>query len=547
MNFIKNISKLKGKHNGSKRQFHSPKNNKFSLNKVSEEAISENVDLNKTKIKEIFKSDMDLIIRGFQTLNNKKAVVVFIQSLVNKEVINRDILEPLMNFKLQDHSLNDFTASNTKNEVLTKILHHNGVSCADTFSNVVNSILLGCTVVIIDDLTEAFIIDTHKQEKRSITQPEQERVIRGPREGFIEQLDTNISLLRYRLPVPDFRIKEMAIGEITKSKVVVLFLENIANGDLVKEVENRLQQIQIDRILDSGYIEELIQDNPKSPFPQIQNTERPDKVVGALLEGRVAIMVNGSPFALIAPATFNQFLQTVEDYNERSLYSSLIRMIRQLSLILSFVIPSVYVAVISFHPELIPTRYMVAVTGGRAGVPVIIAIEVFLMEIIMEVLREATIRMPQLIGGALSIVGVLIIGQASVEAGFISPFTVVIIALTTLSSFTTPAYNLAVTIRILRFPLLIFSSAFGLFGLMMCLILIINHMLSLKSFGLPYMSPFSPSNWDELKDSFIRSPIRWLLDRPESLRPKNRRRATDIDFEHGEPLDDSRKRARSEE
>lgn len=322
-------------------------------------------------------------------------------------------------------------------------------------------------------------------------------------------------------------------------------MEGLTNPDLIKEVRKRLSKINIDAILDSGYLEQFIEDNHLSPFPQILNTERPDKVTANLLEGRVAILVDGSPLALIVPTVFSQFYQTVEDYTERFLLMSAIRLVRLVALVFSLVFPSLYVAIISFNPELIPTEFAAAVAGGRAGVPFPAIIEVLVIEISMEVLREATIRLPQQVGGALSIVGVLVIGQAAVAAGFASPITIVVIALTTIGSFATPAYNAALGLRLLRFPLIILAGIFGLYGVMIGIIFIANHLLSLKSFGVPYLSPLVPGKFQGMKDLLIRGPLGWMWERPAFLLPQDKIRAgskqTSDTFETKEDVPDSNK------
>ncbi|GMK37499.1 hypothetical protein PCCS19_05530 [Paenibacillus sp. CCS19] len=403
-------------------------------------------------------------------------------------------------------------------------MYHSQINTDEQYTAIIEQILRGNSVIIIEGLNRALVVNTSSIENRSIEQPATEQVIRGPREGFIEMLDKNIALIRYRLLTPELRIKTMEIGRRSKSRVAVCYLEDVANTDLVNEVYRRLSVIDIDAVLDSGYLEQLIEDNHYSPFPQVQYTERPDKVAANLLEGRVAILVNGSPLALIVPAVFNQFYQTVEDYTERFVLMSAIRIARLIALVFSLIFPSLYVAIISFNPELIPTEFAVAVAGGRAGVPFPAVIEVLIIEISMEVLREATIRLPQQVGGALSIVGVLVIGQAAVAAGFASPITVVIIALTTIGSFATPAYNAALALRLLRFPLIIISGIFGLYGVMIGFILIANHMLALKSFGLPYLSPLVPGNFQGMKDLLIRAPLTWMPERPVFLLPKDKQR-----------------------
>jgi spore germination protein KA len=475
------------------------------------------LDDNLLAIQNVFAKDTDFSSRRFHIGGRISAAVIFISSLADKEVVNRDIIHPLQVLIMPDtHSGLEW--------LLEEVLYDCSCQTATERKPVLDALLQGKTVLLVDGEEQAVILDTFKPEKRGIQQPETERVVRGPRDGFIEQIHTNISLLRYRLPVPEFRVEAMEAGWKTKTKLAICYLENVANPELVEEVKRRISDIQIDRVLDAGYVEQFIEDNPRSPFPQVQSTERPDKAVGNILEGRVAILVGGSPYALIVPSVFNQFYHTSEDYNERFMITSIIRMIRFLSLIFSLTFSSFYITVLSYHPEMIPAKFVVAASSGRAGVPFPVVIEVFLMEVAMEILREATVRMPQQVGGALSIVGVLVIGQAAVMAGFVSPITVVIIAMSTIGSFATPSYNAATSFRMLRFPLIILSGAFGLLGLATGLIFVINHMLSLRSFGVPYMSPVAPGNYQGFKDSVIRAPLRWLTDRPAQLHPLESRR-----------------------
>ncbi|MDF2667756.1 MAG: GerA spore germination protein [Paenibacillus sp.] len=465
-------------------------------------------------ISQLLGENDDFVVRRFKVMGSASAVVVFFSHMTNNT--QQEVLKPLMTIgsrreqaplegdELRDMLLNDF------------LYPSDGVT-EKKWSMLVEGILGGRTIIHVEGMEEAFMFDTRNIDKRAIDQPQTEQVIRGPREGFIEVLCTNIALMRYRLQTPDFIVKTIKLGKLTRSDVAICYINGIVNPSLVEEVNRRLSIIEIDGIMDSGYLEQFIQDNHFTPFPQIQNTERPDKAVANLIEGRVVLLVEGSPIALILPSVFTQFYQTAEDYNERFLLMSFIRLARLLALVFSLIFPSLYVAIISFNPELIPTEFAVAVSGGRAGVPFPSVIEVLIMEVSMEVLREATIRLPQQVGGALSIVGVLVVGQAAVSAGFVSPITVVVIALTTIGSFATPAYNAALALRLLRFPLIIISGVFGLYGVMLGLILIVNHMLSLQSFGVPYLSPIVPGNFQGMKDTLIRSPLWWLKRRPTML------------------------------
>lgn len=490
------------------------------LDQHADDPISSNLKENEELIKSLLGETDDLMMRRFRVFGEYDAVMLYFSDMTDTGVVNTDILKPLMN-KPDPMDGQALTAEQLRDILINDTLYHSKGSCEQKLAPVMESLLRGGTIVLIDGLSEAILIETTQVEKRSLQQPETEQVIRGSREGFIEQLGTNISLLRYRLPTTDFRVKMIKIGRVTKSRVAICFLKGIVNDALVDEVERRLSIIDIDGVIDVGYLEQFIEDNHLSPFPQVQNTERPDKAVANMLEGRVIILLDGSPFALIAPTVFSQFYQTVEDYSERFLMVSFIRLSRLLALVFSLVTPSLYVAIISFNPELIPTEFAVAVSGARAGVPFPAVVEVLIMEASMEVLREATLRLPQQIGGALSIVGVLVIGQAAVSAGFVSPITVVVIALTTIGSFATPAYNAALALRLLRFPLVFCAGMFGLYGVMVGLILIVNHLLSLKSFGVPYLSPVVPGNFEGMKDTVMRAPLWAMKKRPALLHPPN--------------------------
>lgn len=477
------------------------------------------------QIRHVFGENADFSMRRFHVFGTHAAVMFYFSNMIEQSVLNTDILKPLMRKDLEGLvGEGALDPEQLKDVLINETLYHSEGKLEARLYKLMEGLLRGQTVVVVEGLNEAFLIGTRNIEKRAIDQPATEQVIRGPREGFIELLGTNIALLRYRLQTPDFQVRTMEIGRKTRSKVAICFMQGVTNPELVEEVMDRLSMIEIDAILDSGYLEQFIEDNHISPFPQVQYTERPDKVAANLLEGRVAIFVDGSPLALVVPTVFNQFYQAVEDYTERFLLMSAIRLARLIALMFSLVFPSLYVGVISFNPELIPTEFAVAVAGGRAGVPFPAVIEVLVIETSMEVLREATIRLPQQVGGALSIVGVLVIGQAAVAAGFASPITVVIIALTTIGSFATPSYNAALALRLLRFPLIVMAGIFGLYGIVVGLILIVNHLLSLKSFGVPYLSPLVPGSFQGMKDLFTRGPLWLLKSRPVFIQPQDQRR-----------------------
>lgn len=501
--------------------------------------ISSRAEETASVIERILGPNADFSVRRFHVFGRYPAILFYFTNMTDPVTVNGNVMKPLMQAQ-PSFSARETSARRLTDFILNDCLYAIDGTTEKQISIIIESLLAGRIVAVVDGLQEAFIAGSRSVDKRSIDNPATEQVIRGPREGFVEPIGTNLALLRYRLQTPDFRMDKTIIGRKTKSEVVICYLVDVANPELVEEAKRRLSLIVIDGVLDSGYLEQFIEDNHLSPFPQVQYTERPDKVVANLLEGRVAILVDGSPLALIVPSVFSQFYQTVEDYTERFLLMSAIRLARLIALVFSLVFPSLYVAIISFNPELIPTEFAVAVAGGRAGVPFPAVVEVLIIEISMEVLREATIRLPQQVGGALSIVGVLVIGQAAVSAGFASPITVVIIALTTIGSFATPAYNAALALRLLRFPLILLAGVFGLYGIMIGLILIANHLLSLKSFGVPYMGPLVPLNLNGLKDLLIRAPLWSMTKRPFQLHPGNSSRlGSDAESKLQQPMENT--------
>lgn len=510
------IGKIKYRKTSGKSFQNSPKS---PSERLDQSVFTERLAHNLSIFEDLLGENMDLQIRRFRIQINAVSVscgLVYLDISSSKTDLNA-ILKALM-LQIDGSEQSD---DNLLDLVVSQCIPYTDVTLKRTVLDAANWVINGNSLLFLDGYREAISLSTKQFKERAIEQTPTEQTIQGSREGFIESIGTNISLIRKRMRSTNLRIKLTQLGRQTSTDVVYCYVEGIVNEKLVQEVEKRLQLVDTDALYGSGYLEQFIEDAPFSPFPQIQNTERPDKAVAAMLEGRVVILVDGSPFSLIIPAIFSQFYQTTEDYDTRFLMASMIRGIRLLSLIFSLIFPSLYISLISFNPEMIPTKFAVAVAGGRAGVPFPSIAEIFGMELIMEILREATIRLPQQVGGALSIVGVLVIGQAAVQAGFVSPITVVIVALTTIGSFATPAYNAAIALRMLRFPLMIAAGVFGLYGVMIGLIVISNHLNSLESFGIPYLSPVVPENFQGLKDTVIRMPVWSMHKRPHELQPNN--------------------------
>ncbi|MFC3799713.1 spore germination protein [Cohnella sp. GCM10012308] len=377
-------------------------------------------------------------------------------------------------------------------------------------------LLNGCALILLDGINRGLAVDAADPKARQVEEPNVQSVVRGPREGFTEVLDWNTSMLRRKLRTPDLWMETRVIGRQSRTRVVVAYLNGVVKESVLQEVRRRLDGIDIDAVLESNYIEECIQEKQYSPFPTMFNTERPDVVAADLLEGKVCILVDGTPFVLVVPALFVQFFQSSEDYYQRPDFASLVRVLRFISFFLATMTPSLYIAVTTFHQELIPTTLLYNLASQREGVPFPAFMEGLLMEVTFEILREASVRMPKTIGQSISIVGTLVIGQAAVEAGLVTAGMVIVVSITAISNFVMPAFNMGIAARILRFILMALAGAFGLYGVFLGVIVIIVKLCKLESFGVPYMTPFAPLRWRELRDGFVRVPFRWMTRRPSS-------------------------------
>ncbi|WP_026574187.1 spore germination protein [Bacillus sp. UNC438CL73TsuS30] len=462
--------------------------------------LTENIE----RLQSIYTDCSDIIFRHFLIGNKTNAALIYVDGMANTEEIDQHVLHPLMGQE---------TDSDVQS-ILKKKLTISGVSEVRTFNEVVKEVSSGNPVVLIDQQPAGFSTGLSKWEQRSIQEPTAETVVRGPRDGFIETISTNIVLIRRKIKSPNLKTKTIQVGKYSQTKVVILYMEGIADQKIIEEVQNRLNRIEIDGILESGYLEEFIKDYPYSPFPQVLNTERPDVTAASLLEGNVVILTDGTPFALIAPTTFYSLLQSAEDYYEGFLSGTLIRWLRYIFLLIALLLPSVYVAILTYHQEMIPTSLLISVAKSREQIPFPALIEALLMEITFEALREAGIRLPKNIGSAISIVGALVIGQAAVSAGLVSAPMVIVVAITGISSFLIPRYSASIALRILRFPIMFLAGTLGLVGIMLALLTIIVHMCTIRSFGIPYLQPMAPMKKSDMKDVLIRAPWWSLKKRP---------------------------------
>jgi tetrahydromethanopterin S-methyltransferase subunit G len=368
------------------------------------------------------------------------------------------------------------------------------------------------------------IVEVALDSGREVAPSENEFTVNGPQESFIESIDTNINLIRKRLPLPQLKIKEMKLGKMTQTRVSLLYIEGIVDKENLKTVEQRLSDIEFDQVIDSNSLAQMISDNQMSVFPQMINTQRPERVAAAIAEGKVAFLADGSPEAIFGPTTLVEFFSSLEDYYMSWHISSSVRLLRFFAVAFSVFATPVYVAVLTFHYELIPRDLLSTIIASRSNIPFPPIIEAIFLELTIELLREAGARLPTKVGQTIGIVGGIVIGQASVEAGLTSNILLIIVALAALASFTTPVYQMGNTIRLIRFPILIAAAFTGGVGIAFFALVTIAHLLQLKSLGRPYFEPIFPPRFTDWKDAFVRLPFNWMSSRPVYLRPQDKGR-----------------------
>lgn len=477
---------------------------------------SQDLQDNLQTIQTLLHNSADLITREFSFGNHSQvqAAVIFVDGLVNKIVINESIVKPLL---FDTHLIESQVLRESDLEYVRRSLLAVGdVSEKTGFHELIASLLFGNVIFLLDGSGSFLVIDAKGWQTRGIEEPRVEQTVRGPREGFTETLRTNTSMLRRKIHNPNLVFEQMVIGKRTHTLVCLAYVKGVAPPALVEEVKRRLNLITIDDILESGYIEELIEDSPFSPFATVGNSEKPDRVAARILEGRVAILVDGTPFVLTVPSLFIEGFQAAEDYYSRPYYASFVRLTRFIGFAITLLAPGIYVALESFHPELLPTPLVITMASAVEGTPFPAVVEALLMITIFELLREGGIRLPATIGPALSIVGALIIGDAAVKAGLIGAPMVIVVSITALSSFLVVPHTDAITL--LRFGLTIMAGFLGIYGVGVGLIAILVHLCSLRSFGLSYLAPVVPLSWPQLKDAFIRAPLRSLINRRPAIR-----------------------------
>ncbi|HYF77201.1 MAG TPA: spore germination protein [Symbiobacteriaceae bacterium] len=491
--------------------------------------IVPSLDQTRAALRLILGDSPDLIFRDMLLgKDGRRALLLFTDNLIKREQVMGMI--NVLTIKLRKENWPAQAAA------LTNFLTHRAaiateVNAANSLGDVTSAILSGDSVLLVDGLTVGVRLSTRGWEHRPPEQPLTEPVVRGPKEGFTETLSVNLSLMRRRIQSESLRIETMVLGERSRTTVAILYIAGLTLPSLVDETRKRLNRIRIDAVYESGTIEELIQDSPMSLFPLMKQTERPDVVESQLLQGKVALLTDGTPHCLTFPATFAGEMQAAEDYYQHWTAGSLMRLLRYLFLLVALLGPSTYIAVTTYHQEMLPTQLLLSLMASREGLPFPAVVEALLMEISLEALREAGVRLPRPVGQSISIVGGLIIGESAVRAGLVSPVMVIVVALTAISSFIIPIYAAGFSIRILRFPMMLLAGTLGFYGMVLGLLVISVHLASLRSFGVPYMSPTMPPTAQDMQDLMIRAPWWYMRKRPQFMPLQDRQRVG----ENGKP------------
>ena len=478
------------------------------LKNTSSDRVFPSYDVNLEYINVRFNTliNSDIVIRKFTlSARNKqyKAFIIYIDGMSSPDLISNYILKPLMlknsansfdgiqtkvisEVKTNNITVRKIKKFNISNYITECLIPQNDVRQTNKFDDIVEAVNAGNCALFVDTLDIAYNIDVKGFSQRSLDTPNNEIVIKGAQVGFTENLRTNTSLIRRYVNNENLVIESLNIGTLSKTPCAICYLKNVANSDLVNEVHYRLSNLKIDHLTSSGQLEELIQDDKRFSFPQIISTERPDKTTNLIFDGRVAIIVNGSPYILIAPATFSDFLLSPEDLNLKHQYSNFVRFLRFAAYIIAILLPGIYMSITNFHQELIPTELLYAIVSSRENVPFPILFELLLMEFSFELIREASVRVPSPVGSTIGIVGALILGQAAVEASIVSPILIIIVALTGICSFSIPDFTLSFHSRTLRFVFTMLGALVGFLGLAAGLIVYILILSDIKSFGVSY-------------------------------------------------------------
>lgn len=490
--------------------------------------LASNLNHNIKLFESIFENCNDIVKRRF-TIGKAFPMDIYLaytDNMVDRLILEQDIIKNII------HNMDELPATDQLEYVKARALQSAEINELYTFDEITQSTMSGDVILLLDGCSKALVISLKSFPGRGVPAVETEITVRGAKDSFSEQGAINKVLIRRRIKDTNLKMESLSVGIRSRTDVTISYIKDIADPDMINEVKKRLGSFTIDGILDIGMLEHLIETQWYSPFPQFQSTERPDKTASALLEGRIVLLVDNSPMALILPVTINSFFQAADDYYSRWPYVSFIRVIRYIAAFFAISFPGLYVAVTNYQPELIPTSLTLSFAAARQGVPFSILVEVLILLAAFELLMEAGVRLPSPMGNTIGIVGGLIIGDAAVSANLVSPMVVIVVAFTAIASFTIPNETFLSAFRIIKYMILFLSAVLGLYGYILGIMLVLIHLADLKSFGIPYLSPFVATNLEKdhpLSDSLLKFPIFKMPFRPVYASKQNKRRLSGYD------------------
>jgi len=484
------------------------------MENTTDSKIVSDIAINIKNIDYAFIDCPDIIKNSLYLKDNIKVYYIYVDGLVDTEILYKNFFSSIILLEQKDFNNNN-SYPVYYSEKLASI------------NPIITAVLNGNVVFLVNGVEYALSLPITKFDKREIREPEVEKNLRGSHEGFIEPLSVNKSILRRKIKNSNLKFKTCKIGSVTNQELSIAYINGIANNDLLNKLYNKISAVNFDGIIGSGYIQQIISDFKYSIFPLYQTTERPDKAVAALMEGRFVIMLDGTPVVLIAPISFFTFFQAVDDYNTHWILGSFTRITRYFAALLAILLPPIYIALASFHYYMVPLALLIPFAESRAKVPFPPIIEALIMETIIELLRESAIRLPSYIGITVGVTGGIILGQATVQAGIVSNIFLIIIGFTALASYVAPSHDMGIAIRFTRVIFMLFSSFLGIIGIVFCSTFLIAHLVTIESLGQPYFQPLSPFKFNDLKDTIIRAPFEYLKKRPNLAKPLKMNRGKD--------------------
>lgn len=465
--------------------------------------VASDLSVNIAAAEQTFDANFDFILRkvSFGASGQVRLALIYLETLVSQDTLSDFILKPMSFF-----SFEGLEATRIPGKIIDILPAALEFQEETDWAEIIKKVVTGYSVLFIDGYDRALTMEVRQWKERSISEPQNETSVVGPREGFVESLKTNASLLRRRLRTPELVLEALTIGTTSHTGLAICYIRGTAEQDLVEKVRQRVKAIDVNAMYSVNLVSEFLSDVRYTPFRLFATTERPDKLASALVEGRVGILADNTPSALIVPSVFWQFFQSSEDYYEHYPFAAINRGLRMLAFLLVVGLTGAYVAAATFHQEMIPTPLLLAMAAARAPVPLPTMLEALLLEGILEGLREAGLRLPKPAGQALSIVGALVMGQAAVEAGLVSPQVVIVVGLGAVASFLIPDYSFVNALRLLKFVFIILAGTFGAFGLILGYMALGIHLTSLQAFGIPYTAPVTPFSLKDMRDIFVRAP-----------------------------------------